>query len=318
MQDIQIICVNDGSPDNSRTILQEYADRDSRIEIIDQENQCVGSARNAAYPYIRGKYTYFVDPDDWIELDICEQCYNKAEATGADFVAIRQIEHKVTSWYSPPFDCQLPEIRQSLEEKREIFGLLQTWRRFWRSDFLLLNNIRFPEGKYPSEDIFVAWKGTALASRIAVLNSPLYHYRIRPGSAQSTRNDDHFIVVERFNEVEKMLYEIGQYESCKNVFFVVKWKCLFWHYPQFSSSLRFQFCQHIRWHLTDADRECYRTAPKKLIPKDVKLFYEMVAGGPIEAMNYHVSRTIRSIVGMPERLLRQWIVKPLKKRLKAA
>ena len=83
MRDIQIICVNDGSPDGSRAILQEYADRDSRIEIIDKPNGGLSSARNAAYPHIRGKYTLFVDSDDWIELDLCEKTYRKSEETGA-------------------------------------------------------------------------------------------------------------------------------------------------------------------------------------------------------------------------------------------
>src|SRR5215469_13757361 len=81
MRDIQIICVNDGSPDNSRAILQEYANRDSRIEIIDKPNGGQSSARNAAYPHIRGKYTLFVDSDDWIERDLCEKTYRKAEET---------------------------------------------------------------------------------------------------------------------------------------------------------------------------------------------------------------------------------------------
>jgi len=57
MREIQVICVNDGSTDGSPTILEEYAAKDPRVEVYHQENQGAGSARNAAYPYVRGKYT---------------------------------------------------------------------------------------------------------------------------------------------------------------------------------------------------------------------------------------------------------------------
>ena len=83
MKEIQIVCVNDGSLDISREILQKYADKDARIEIIDKTNGGLSSARNIAYPCIKGKYTLFIDSDDWIELDLCEKAYAKAEDSGA-------------------------------------------------------------------------------------------------------------------------------------------------------------------------------------------------------------------------------------------
>jgi glycosyltransferase involved in cell wall biosynthesis len=163
MRDIQIICVNDGSPDNSRAILQEYADRDSRIEIIDQANQGGGSARNAAYPFIRGQYSYFVDPDDWIDLDLCRQCYDRAEATEADFVVLRYIKYKPRPKCCHPFNSALPEIRRSPEEKLEILTLTATWQRFWRYNFLLSHGIKFSEGKRMNNDVLPSWKGTVHA-----------------------------------------------------------------------------------------------------------------------------------------------------------
>ena len=86
MRDIQIICVNDGSTDGSLAILEEYAGNDPRIMVIPQENQGGGSARNAAFPHIKGKYTCFVDPDDWIDLQLCEKLFRRAEETQAEML----------------------------------------------------------------------------------------------------------------------------------------------------------------------------------------------------------------------------------------
>ena len=74
----------------------------------------------------------------------------------------------------------------------------------------------------------------------------------------------------------------------------------------------------IRESLTADDREFYRFAPKKLVRKSTRLFYEMIDGGLKESLKYHVLSPIDTIIKLPERLLRRWVIKPIKKRLKAA
>ncbi|PKG75764.1 glycosyl transferase family 2 [Shewanella sp. GutCb] len=70
-QNLEIICINDGSPDNSQLILDRYAKLDSRIIVISQTNQGVSAARNAGLSRVTGDFTMFVDPDDWLDLDCC-------------------------------------------------------------------------------------------------------------------------------------------------------------------------------------------------------------------------------------------------------
>ncbi|MBQ1326021.1 MAG: glycosyltransferase family 2 protein, partial [Solobacterium sp.] len=67
LTDIQIVCVDDGSTDSSRDILEEYRRKDSRITIISQENHGISAARNAGVRAAEGRFLYFVDADDWIE-----------------------------------------------------------------------------------------------------------------------------------------------------------------------------------------------------------------------------------------------------------
>ena len=73
LKDIEIICINDGSPDNSLKILEEYAKKDSRIKIINQKNAGPSVARNNGMSAASGEYIGFVDSDDWIDLDFYEK-----------------------------------------------------------------------------------------------------------------------------------------------------------------------------------------------------------------------------------------------------
>ncbi len=73
LDDIEIICVNDGSPDNSMEIVNEYAKNDKRFIVLTQENQGTGAARNKGIDAATGEYIMFLDPDDWYEFDACEK-----------------------------------------------------------------------------------------------------------------------------------------------------------------------------------------------------------------------------------------------------
>ena len=79
LNEIEIICINDGSSDNSLEILKEYARKDSRIIIISQENKGLGSARNRGLEVATGEYVAFLDSDDWVDNNYYEKLYNTAK-----------------------------------------------------------------------------------------------------------------------------------------------------------------------------------------------------------------------------------------------
>lgn len=85
-QNLEIICVNDGSTDNSLDILEEYGAKDSRIKIVTQENHGASAARNRGMQEVKGKYLMFVDGDDWIDRDTCKKTVTVAEEKKADLV----------------------------------------------------------------------------------------------------------------------------------------------------------------------------------------------------------------------------------------
>ena len=84
--DIEIICVNDGSPDNCASILESYASRDARICVITQQNQGLSAARNAGMDVARGRIVDFVDSDDTVSPDLCRRLVEVFDATDADVV----------------------------------------------------------------------------------------------------------------------------------------------------------------------------------------------------------------------------------------
>ena len=82
----ELILINDGSPDNSGAICDEYAQKDNRVKVIHKENGGVASARQCGIDNATGEYTIHADPDDWVEPTMLEELYNKAVEENADMV----------------------------------------------------------------------------------------------------------------------------------------------------------------------------------------------------------------------------------------
>jgi len=239
MWEIQIICVNDGSTDGSPAILEEYAAKDPRILIIHQENQGGGSARNTAFPHIKGKYTYFVDPDDWIDLQLCEKLFKCAEESQAEMVYLNFrciFQTKFSHQIEPRHLLSNKDL--PLEERKKVFfRITGTWRKFWSSHFLLTNQITFVAGKRPNNDVLQNWKGVCFAERIEVLDEKLYFYRIHGNSYQTNiGNNFNFSVLQTYDEVREFLINSGYYDRYKETFLALKLRRVFVFYS--NSSLR--------------------------------------------------------------------------------
>ncbi len=305
---IQIICVDDGSSDGSLEILKEYAALDERILIVSQKNGGGGAARNTALPHIRGKYTYFADADDWLDLDLCEKLFERAETTGAEAVYFC-MKRTSDDAHTVKFDSHLPLLRSAPSEKRDLLLFFTaTWLKMWRSDFLLSNDIRFTEGKRPYNDVFQSWKGCVLAQKIAILNEGFYNRRIRPGSYQQTINESHFIVVETMNEIGAMLRETQTYSLHKDVYLRARlesWRRTYFRLPP---EYRREFAWLIRRSLNEEDHMFWRSDSNRLAPRKVRHFYSAVTGKGIAGQVKLQLLELRSWLG---RKLRSGLFVPL-------
>lgn len=184
LKDIEIICINDGSTDNSLDILEEYQKNDDRIKIVNlKENMGVSNARNKGIELASGEYIGFVDPDDYIDLDFYEKLYKKAFQTNADIVKGNDL-----NVLYPDGTKEIRPQNESIEINKLNFWVQFTTAIFKR-EFLLKNEIDFPCSLNVCEDIAFVTKAAILANSIVIEPSANYYYIRRNDSLDSNHYD---------------------------------------------------------------------------------------------------------------------------------
>ncbi|MDR0311290.1 MAG: glycosyltransferase [Acidobacteriota bacterium] len=181
LKEMEIICVNDGSPDGSLEILKEYAEKDKRIITINQENEGAGAARNAGLDAAKGEYLYFLDGDDWIELHAMGTLYNRAAPDDLDILKFDRFNYNdATGERQPYIYCdgrQLPNVF-SAKSVPAIYVIASStaWNKLYKRSFIKEKNIRFQNLK-TCNDIYFAFMAIASADRVSVVNEPLVTWR---------------------------------------------------------------------------------------------------------------------------------------------
>ena len=184
--DLEIICVNDGSKDNSLEILKEYAEKDDRIIVIDQENGGHAVATNVGMDKATGKYLFLMDSDDMLKLDALELTYNAAEEKDVDFVlfqAINYDDEKDQFYEAENYSMNkvadfVGENVFSIEDIGELsFDIAVTpWTKLYNREFIENSHIRFAEGLIFEDNIFF-WEVLIQAQRIYFLREHLFYRR---------------------------------------------------------------------------------------------------------------------------------------------
>lgn len=183
LKDIEIICVDDGSPDNCGAIIDEYAQKDNRIVAIHKENGGYGSAINYGFSIAKGEYVGIVESDDWIAPNMYELLYNKAIQTGSEIVkgAFWNVEDSVNDKKSiSKFVVNLYNRHETftLEEDPEILSYFASiWSSVYKRDWLQKYNIKMVEDIKPYEDMPFLAEVFAHANQISLLPTPVYFYR---------------------------------------------------------------------------------------------------------------------------------------------
>lgn len=177
-QNLEIICVNDGSTDNSAEILEEYAAKDSRIIVITQANAGQSVARNVAIDRANGEWIASVDSDDWIEPDTYEYFVShignstaKVAVIGLEMVKMPQRQVLWTYVMTRGKEGEIELTPELLQKAPNVF-----WNKIWKSSFIKESQVRFPAGMWAGED--VVFISCLLPYIDKVLNLPQikYHY----------------------------------------------------------------------------------------------------------------------------------------------
>lgn len=243
LKELEFICINDGSTDNSLQILEKYAQNDTRFVVISQENQGQGVARNKGLEIAKGEYIAFMDPDDWMEIYAFEELYTQAKLLKAEVIQFNYQEYneysgkikqvnfakKIQHRYkynlnkTPFFNATI--LRKGCFDELD----LHVWARFYSRDFISRAKAIFAPTKHGEDHLF-ANAVVLNAEKIYYLDKSLYVYRCRVGSAVNTISNDNLGVFENINLFEQYLKENGFYEEFKEEFEGYKTRIIGWHY----------------------------------------------------------------------------------------
>lgn len=200
LKEIEIICVNDGTKDDSMKIVSKYAKKDKRIKIINKDNGGLSSARNKGLDTATGKYVYFIDSDDYITKECLEILYDTLEKNNLDilfFDALSFYEDKELS--EEQTDCENYYIRGAMYNKvstgQELFLNMRknldyrasACLQILRKEFVDKYNLRFEEGIIHEDELF-SLLGTLYSDRVMHISEPFYMRRVRPGSIMTESN----------------------------------------------------------------------------------------------------------------------------------
>lgn len=177
LKEKEIIIVNDGSPDNSEKIILKYQQKYSNlITYIKKENGGLGSARNKGLEVAKGEFICFVDSDDWLEENTCEEMYNKAKKENSKIVICDMVDHYPDKTiYHDCTHFNTPYEKTS-----------SACNKIFKKD--LINNLRFFEEKIWYEDLNFTTKLFLSNPKISTINKGFYHCHAHAGSIMLNNN----------------------------------------------------------------------------------------------------------------------------------
>lgn len=221
LENIEIICVNNGSVDESLHILQEYAQKDARLKVFDIENNGPGAARNFGITQACGEYIGFCDSDDWVDLDFYEKLYGAAKKYDADLAcASMQRVRKHHSKFRIKIEKEA--VFTDIQEKLDVCNIPKmcyTPNKIYKRTSLINSGVKFREGCF-FEDVDYMFKVAYFLPKLVTVPSVCYYYRVNPCSIVKTHNEEKEKNKEyAYSEIRKFAkkYDIKLKESDKIV-----------------------------------------------------------------------------------------------------
>lgn len=215
LEDLEIICVDDGSTDRSPEILAFFAAFDERITIITQPASNAGCARNRGLEIASGKYLYFMDSDDWCEPFMLQKAVDTAENEDCDIVvwsykAINDESKKMIS------SKQYQDADIDLDKRVDLFNFLSpcVWHKLFRAKVVREHDLRFQEITNSNDVVFTA-SVIVWSKKIKTLKDIMYFYRRTNSSLQSTLSVDPFCCVYARVRLQELLKQWGLSERFK-------------------------------------------------------------------------------------------------------
>lgn len=256
-KDIEIICVNDGSTDNSRKILEKYKNKDSRIIIIDKGNGGLSSARNAGMKVATGKFISFIDSDDWIDLTMLEKLYKNITSLDTDIsiCAVHQYDEEkqkiddsvpyfTLEFFNETFDNRVFSYEETKSFLMDV--CVMAWNKLYRHSFLKECNVEFPNGLIWEDGPFffsIYFK----TNRVSIIRDFLYFYRInRKGSIVQKGGKQFIDIIDVVELMYNSIKEIPCFNEIKNEFYCRKAEDIVYRYNLISAKYKNLFSKKLK------------------------------------------------------------------------
>ncbi|MCI5656055.1 MAG: glycosyltransferase [Ruminococcus sp.] len=203
---LEIILIDDGSKDDTLTICQEYANKDSRIVVLHQDNSGVSVARNNGLAHMTGQFVMFVDADDFIDENACKRCLDEIIEKKSDIIIANKIFHIGTKIQKNVLYSKPSFSRSGSEKELFILDLMTTYydplmnkvpylscgvtAKLFDADIIRKNNIKFKEDCRFGEDVVFNMECFQYANTISYIDFDLYHFCVNSGSSTHKFRDD--------------------------------------------------------------------------------------------------------------------------------
>ena len=255
LSDIEIICIDDGSTDGSYAILQEYAQKDARIVVLQQKNAGAGTARNFGLQIAKGEYLSILDSDDYFESDMLEKAYLQCEKDSADFCVFRSDRFDTESGKveSIPWTIKqnfLPNVIPFSAKMiySYVFQIFNgwAWDKLYRREFVERSGLTF-QNLRSTNDAFFVFMTTVQAEQITIVDKVLVHHRANIKTSLSvTREKCWDCCWQAINAIRLELIKRNQYDLVEQSF--INWAIhfLLWNVHTLQEESKLQLIQAMR------------------------------------------------------------------------
>ena len=257
MKDIEIICINDGSTDNSSRILQKYAKEYSNFVVINKKNSGYGDSMNRGLGKAKGEYISIVESDDFIEPGAFEELYDLAKKNQADIVKANYYHHskgsdelhKVVKNQKLNTPLTLADDTSILLEEPGI------WSAIYRREFLEENKIKFcttPGASY--QDTGFHFKSFCAAKKIIYTDKAYLHYRIDNANSSVKSLEKVNYIVGEYGEIEKFIECYNLPKEVLATLQVAKFGAYHWNLQRLPKKLAVKFAKTIKQEFSNAKK----------------------------------------------------------------
>ena len=287
LKDIEIICIDDGSTDNTLSILNEYAKKDDRIKVVAKpKNEGLAVARNESLALAKGKYVTFVDGDDLMDLELFKKAYELAEKEKADLV----LWDYAVFYNSEDLEVNKNKLSQLGKiVKSSKIALLNrpafTWIKLIKTDLARELNIHFPNG-LTRQDIPVHWHLITQLENISILPEKLSYYRQQPNATTHRTDRRLFDIATIMYIVEKYLKDADIWEKYKYTFLESQLNMLSGMYDKAHKSLKSEALQIVQNQLNDEKWQYIHS--NKPLRWQGRIFYLSIEGSLLAKVEYHL------------------------------